>query len=125
MNRETERIGTQSFKFVLLLVLIGGVSFAIWANFYSSFARQRQNIAVAEQFSNEKISPLLRQCKEFKDINAGYYTGDGGCISISGILKTKADFIRLKSLIKSVNPPLPVKWTVKVEEILFETEIEK
>ena len=124
--KEMKKIGSESFKIVLAFVLTAGVFFAVWANFYSSGARQRQNLAIAQDFIDESIYPLIQQCKEFKNISASPYTGDGGCISISGLLKTKKEFRKLKDLVKKTNSLLLIRWRgVIVEEVLFNTEIKE
>lgn len=114
-------IGSDSFKAVIAFVLAGGAFFAIWANFYSSSARQRQNLAIADNFSRTTLTPLFRRYKEFKRIRAYSYSGSGGCISISGVVKTRSELKRLQRLVRQARPPLQIRWSVLVEEGIFES----
>ena len=116
------KLGSNSFKTVIAFVLAGGAFFAIWANFYSSSAKQRQNLVIADNFSHTILTPLFKRYKEFKKIKANSYTGNGGCISIGGVLKTRSELKKLKYLVSQTNPPLEIRWSILVYEDLFKNE---
>ena len=61
---------------------------------------------------------------KFGDLQTGIYTGKGGCLAVNGWVKTEKDLEELKSLVNTINPPLSVHWTIKIEDILLKDLIE-
>ena len=120
-----EKTRSKSFKITLIILLILGIIGTIWAKYYSPPTRQSQNLAIADQFVERKLTPLVIKNDKFKNIKLGHYTGNGGCIWILGEVETKKNLMKLKQLVNSSNPPLEVKWNVQVWEILAEKYKEK
>jgi hypothetical protein len=113
-----KKIVTPAFKIALIILLFLGIIGIVWALYYSPSARQGQNLAIADQFVEGALSPLVEKDEKYKNIQLGHYTGDGGCIWVLGEVQTEKDLIELKQLVKSTNPPLFVKWNVRVWERL-------
>lgn len=113
------KLGSPAFKraiFIIIIVLLLGL---IWACYFSSSARQSRNLNIADRFVKDRLIPLSINNKIFKNVSLGHYTGDGGCIWVSGIVKSEEDLKSLKQIVESSNPPLHVKWSVVIEDTLM------
>ena len=79
---------------------------------------------ISEKFNTDHLSPLIMNHSKFGDLQTGIYTGKGGCLAVNGWVKTEKDLEELKSLVNTINPPLSVHWTIKIEDILLKDLIE-
>ncbi|WDE96843.1 hypothetical protein PQO03_02565 [Lentisphaera profundi] len=119
MKEEKKHIGSKAFQKTIFIVFILGTIGLIWAALFSPSAKQRNNLVIAEKFNKESLSPLIKKHQKSHDIHTGIYTGKGGCLAVTGWTETKKDLNDLKKIIEDINPPLPIRWTVKVYEIEF------
>lgn len=108
-------------KPIVFAIIIGGLIY-IWVLLFGPAAQQSKNLQIAEEFSKQTLTPLIKKHEKFHDIQTGVHTGKGGCIAIRGWTETEEDFNELKKLIESKNPPLFIRYTVKIEEIEFKKE---
>ncbi len=110
----------QFTKFVITLLLISVVF--IWVLYFSPGAKQTKNLKIADQFNAQILSPLIEKNAKFIEVNSSSYTGNGGCLIIIGYTETEEDLNDLKRLVESTNPPLFIKWKVRIRNKLTKEE---
>ncbi len=93
----------------VLLTIICSVPlwFHLWLN------EQEQNFVRAESFA-PTMRYYLTQNSAFDDIDIGPSKEHGGCILMSGILKTDEQLSELKNFVADNNPPVPVVYDVSI-----------
>jgi hypothetical protein len=103
---------------VLLAVLAGAVvgnRFGPGWRGSDEVERQRLNLAVAEEKLPE-VEARLRADEQFRDVQAGLHTGQGGGAMLTGWVQTDADLFRLMQAVADERLPVAVFWQVKVAE---------
>jgi hypothetical protein len=74
--------------------------------------QQMRNLKVAGNHA-PIINALLQHDMRFAKVQAGSWTGEGGCISIFGELNSESDLPDLKKIVELSKPPLRVLYGLR------------
>lgn len=92
--------------------------------FGESGPRQAYHLRLASKHI-QILEPKLKADSRFDDISLYPFTGQGGCLRVSGQLKTIEDKNELYRLIMSSSPPVKVCFLLTVNDKIFSGIIEK
>ena len=94
---------------VIVILLVGIV--AIIATWFSPFGLQKRNLIAAEKHANV-IRPLVQADARFQKVKIGTYTGNNGCLWVSGSVSSKVDGDALRTLVAATQPPVKTHFMI-------------
>ncbi|WP_395748225.1 hypothetical protein [Prosthecobacter sp.] len=71
--------------------------------------QQMRNLKAAARHA-PVINVLLQHDARFAEVQAGSWTGEGGCLMIHGVLASESDLPDLRKIVELSKPPLRVRY---------------
>jgi hypothetical protein len=104
---------TPSGQKTIVAVTTLGVAALILVRFFGPAARQARNLDAAREHAS-RLEPEIHREARFREVRLGEYTGDGGCLSVSGIVGSDRDSNDLRALIEASHSPVPAHYRITV-----------
>ncbi len=103
------------FDAILSLILLIGIAVLIYTMRYGPlpFTQQMRNLKAAE-LHVPILQPRLNQDARYAKLKAGVWTGEGGCLSVHGVMNSEADLPELKKLVEASKPPVGVVYHLEL-----------
>ncbi|MDB6003854.1 MAG: hypothetical protein JWR15_841 [Prosthecobacter sp.] len=103
------------FDAILSILLLLGLAVLIYTVRYGPLplTQQIRNMQAAEAHV-PTLQPRLNADARYIHLKAGVWTGEGGCLSIHGVLSSEADFPDLKKLVKASSPPVGIVYHLEL-----------
>lgn len=95
---------------VILLLGLAGIFYTVR---YGPLTHQIRNLRTAE-LHVPALQSRLNQDARFAGLKAGIWTGEGGCLSVHGVLTSETDLPELKKLVETSKPPVGVVYHLEL-----------
>lgn len=97
------------FDAILSILLLLGLAVLFYTMRYGPlpFTQQIRNLKAAELHA-PALQSRLNQDARYAGLKAGIWPGEGGCLSVHGVLNSEADLPELKKLVMASKPPVGV-----------------
>ena len=101
--------------YALFAVIIGlGTAGGLWL-LWPEPTEQQRNLNLVNAYLPAAQAAIAADPR-YSDVTLFAYTGDDGCVGVSGQVRTASDLAALQQAIEATHPPRPIHWTVKVTE---------
>src|SRR5215472_10443050 len=113
-------VTAKGLKIIGVITLVGILVVAIYKHFEPyTFDEQRvKNLAAAERHTL-LLKPLIEKDRRFTNVSVGPFTGQGGCLEVSGKVESDTDFLDLRHMVESSAPPVAVYYQVSTPSNYF------
>lgn len=105
---------------IAAITLVGTVIALAYRFFvpYSYDEQHSKNVAAAERHT-PVLKPLIEKDQRFTNVSVGPFTGEGGCLLVSGAVASDTDFLDLRHMVESSAPPVAVYYQVSTPSNYF------
>ena len=98
---------------ILSIILLLGLAGIVYTVRYGPLTHQIRNLKAAE-LHVPILQPRLNQDARYARLKAGIWTGEGGCLSVHGVMNSEADLPELKKLVEASKPPVGVLYLLEL-----------
>lgn len=97
------------FDAILSILLLLGLAVLFYTMRYGPLplTQQMRNLKAAE-LHVPALQSRLNQDARFAGLKAGIWTGEGGCLSVHGVLNSETNLPELKKLVMASKPPVGI-----------------